>query len=68
MEGGNELEAMAKLEAEPPFEGPTMMGRKARQLMLSGQGDQALVAFKVDLVAYSSRCARYISHLNQVNM
>ncbi len=37
----------AKLEAEPPSEGPTMMGRKARELMLSGQGDQALIAFKV---------------------
>lgn len=64
MEGGDELEVMAKLEAEPPSEGPTMMGRKARQLMLSGQGDQALVAFKVNLVAYPSRRTRPTLHLN----
>jgi len=48
MDGADELEVLAKLEAEPPSEGPTMMGRKARELMLSGQGDQALIAFKVN--------------------
>ncbi len=48
MAGADELEVLAKLEAEPPSEGPTMMGRKARELMLSGQGDQALIAFKVN--------------------
>jgi len=46
MDGADELELLAKLEA--PSEGPTMMGRKARELMLSGQGDQALIAFKVN--------------------
>ncbi|KAA6417737.1 MAG: 5 -3 exoribonuclease 1, partial [Trebouxia sp. A1-2] len=46
MGGADELEVLAKLEAEPASEGPTMMGRKARELMLSGQGDQALIAFK----------------------
>ncbi len=48
MAGADELEVLAKLEAEPPSEGPTMMGRKARELMLSGQGDQALITFKVN--------------------
>ena len=48
MDGAHELEVLAKLEAEPPSEGPTMMGQKARELMLSGQGDQALIAFKVN--------------------
>ncbi len=52
MNGGNELEVLAKVEeaegpCEGPCEGPTMMGRKARELMLSGQGDAALQAFKV---------------------
>ncbi len=48
MNGGNELEVLAKVEeAEGPCEGPTMMGGKARELMLSGQGDAALQAFKV---------------------
>ncbi|DBA92644.1 TPA: hypothetical protein ACH3X1_002861 [Trebouxia sp. C0004] len=46
MDGADELEVLAKLEAESPSEGPTMMSRKARELMLSGQGDQALIAFK----------------------
>ena len=46
MDGADELELLAKLEA--PSEGPTMMGRKARELMLSGQGEQALIAFKVN--------------------
>ena len=50
MNGASELEVLAKMEgveAEAPSEGPTMMGRKARELMLSGQGDAALQAFKV---------------------
>ncbi len=51
MDGADELEVLAKLEAELPSEGPTMMGRKARELMLSGQGDQALIAFKVKFSA-----------------
>ena len=50
MNGASELEVLAKMEGvepEAPSEGPTMMGRKARELMLSGQGDAALQAFKV---------------------
>ena len=35
------------LEPEREPEGPTMMGREARELMLSGQGDKALQLFKV---------------------
>lgn len=46
MNGATELEVLAKLEPEEE-EGATMMGRKARELMLSGQGDAALQAFKV---------------------
>ena len=46
MNGADELEVLAKLEPEEE-EGATMMGRKARELMLSGQGDAALQAFKV---------------------
>lgn len=34
-------------EEEAPKEGPTMMGREARQLMLSGQGAAGLQAWKV---------------------
>ena len=55
MDGADELEVLAKLEAEPPSEGPTMMGRKARELMLSGQGDQALIAFKVNYAVGADR-------------
>ena len=46
MNGGGELEVLAKSEPEEE-EGATMMGRKARELMLSGQGDAALQDFKV---------------------
>lgn len=51
MHGADELEVLAKLEGEEAEEqeGATMMGRKARQLMMSGQGDAALQAFKVHL-------------------
>lgn len=31
--------------------GPTMMGRRARQLMMSGHGDAGLQAFKVQCVS-----------------
>ena len=49
MTGPNELETLATTEGEGQgaSEGPTMMGRRARELMLSGQGDAALQAFKV---------------------
>lgn len=46
MNGGNGLEALAEAEPEKE-EGATMMGRQARELMLSGQGQTALQAFKV---------------------
>ena len=36
-----------RLEDEQAGQGPTMMGRQARQLMMSGQGDAGLQAFKV---------------------
>ena len=49
MNGAGELEVLAKLEGDEKEEqeGATMMGRQARQLMLSGQGHAALQAFKV---------------------
>ena len=49
MTGTDELEAVAQSEGEGQgaSEGPTMMGRRARELMLSGQGAAALQAFKV---------------------
>ncbi|KAL3148586.1 hypothetical protein ABBQ38_014017 [Trebouxia sp. C0009 RCD-2024] len=45
MNGGDGLEGLAKAEPEEE-EGATMMGRQARELMLSGQGQPALHAFK----------------------
>ena len=48
-------------EAEAPKEGPTMMGREARQLMLSGQGAAGLAAWKVSL---SSLCRVRITSLD----
>lgn len=48
MNGGDGLEGLAKAEPEEE-EGATMMGRQARELMLSGQGQPALHAFKVCL-------------------
>lgn len=44
------LAALEGLPSEPELEGPTMMGRLARELMLSGQGAAGLQQFKV------SRC------------
>lgn len=46
MAGPDGLETIAKAEPEAQ-EGATMMGRQARELMLSGQGQAALHAFKV---------------------
>ena len=56
MTGTDELEALAQVEDEGQgaSEGPTMMGRRARELMLSGQGDAALQAFKVAGLNYPS--------------
>lgn len=49
--GNGDLAAAAKLEGledeQVEGQGPTMMGRQARQLMMSGQGDAGLQAFKV---------------------
>jgi len=49
--GAADLKLLAALEGglepEREPEGPTMMGREARELMLSGQGDKALQLFKV---------------------
>ena len=45
-----DLATAAKVEGlddEAVGQGPTMMGRQARQLMMSGQGDAGLQAFKV---------------------
>ena len=64
MDGADELEVLAKLEAEPPSEGPTMMGRKARELMLSGQGDHALIAFKVHYSVGAERMSRILLTLS----
>ena len=50
--GPDDLKLLAALEGPDPErepEGPTMMGREARELMLSGQGDKALQLFKVAL-------------------
>ena len=45
------------LEPEREPEGPTMMGREARELMLSGQGDKALQLFKVThAIMLEGRC------------
>lgn len=41
------LAALEGLPSEPEPEGPTMMGRLARELMLSGQGAAGLQQFKV---------------------
>ena len=41
------LAALEGLPPEPEQEGPTMMGRMARELMLSGQGAAGLQQFKV---------------------
>ena len=41
------LAALEGLETEKEAEGPTMMAREARELMLSGQGQAGLDLFKV---------------------
>ena len=41
------LAALEGLPSEPEPEGPTMMGRLARELLLSGQGAAGLQQFKV---------------------
>lgn len=41
------LAMLGGLEEEEAPKGPTMMGREARQLMLSGQGAAGLAAWKV---------------------
>ena len=41
------LALLGGLEEEEEPKGPTMMGREARQLMLSGQGAAGLAAWKV---------------------
>ena len=43
------LALLGGLEEDEAPKGPTMMGREARQLMLSGQGAAGLVAWKVRL-------------------
>ena len=61
MSGGDALEAAAKVE--PEEEGATMMGRRARELMLSGQGDAALQAFKVQpLIPACTSCDNTLYH------
>jgi hypothetical protein len=48
--GSTDLAMLAALEglpSEPEPEGPTMMGRLARELLLSGQGAAGLQQFKV---------------------
>ena len=51
--GEGDLESAAKLEGledeQEEGQGPSMMGRGARQLMLSGQGDAGLQAFKASV-------------------
>jgi hypothetical protein len=47
------LAALEGLPSEPEPEGPTMMGRLARELLLSGQGAAGLQQFKVG--AHASR-------------
>ena len=42
-----DLALLGGLEEEEETKGPTMMGREARQLMLSGQGAAGLAAWKV---------------------
>ena len=42
-----DLALLGGLEEEEEPKGPTMMGREARQLMLSGQGAAGLAAWKV---------------------
>ena len=41
------LALLGALEEDEAPKGPTMMGREARQLMLSGQGAAGLAAWKV---------------------
>ena len=60
--GAADLKLLAALEGglepEREPEGPTMMGREARELMLSGQGDKALLLFKVPGNPHRSAHAR----------
>ena len=42
------LALLGGLEEDDAPKGPTMMGREARQLMLSGQGAAGLAAWKVN--------------------
>ncbi len=56
--GAADLKLLAALEGglepEREPEGPTMMGREARELMLSGQGDKALQLFKVSAEPFTA--------------
>jgi hypothetical protein len=55
------LAALEGLPSEPEPEGPTMMGRLARELMLSGQGAAGLEQFKVHSWPHTPGCIR-LSH------
>lgn len=54
--GTGDLATAAQLEGlkdeQVEGQGPTMMGRQARQLMMSGQGNAGLQAFKVHALTY----------------
>jgi hypothetical protein len=52
------LAALEGLPSEPEPEGPTMMGRLARELLLSGQGAAGLQQFKVALCVLRAACER----------
>lgn len=65
--GGADLRRMAALEGLPGEgapEGPTMMGRLARELMLSGQGAAGLAQFKVPPFETSSIMRSTANHPN----
>ena len=47
------LALLGGLVEEDAPKGPTMMGREARQLMLSGQGAAGLTAWKVNTAEHS---------------
>ena len=51
MAAAADLALLGGLEEEEEPKGPTMMGREARQLMLSGQGAAGLAAWKVHPVS-----------------
>jgi len=63
-----DLRLLATLEGlpeEPEPEGPTMMGRLVRELMLSGQGSAGLEQFKVCHCCYWHSRAKPVLRLEQ---